>query len=71
MVFPTLLKNFPQFIVIYTAKGFDIINKAEADVFLVFSSFFDDPKDVGSLISVSSAFSKSSLNTGSSQFTYC
>ena len=57
-----LLKNFPQFIVIHTGKGFGIVNKAEVDVFLELSSFFDDPMDVGNLISGSSAFSKSSLN---------
>ena len=56
-----LLKNFPQFVVIHTVKGFGIINKA-VDVFLVFSCFFVDPVDVGNLISVSPAFSKSSLN---------
>ena len=56
-----LLKNFPQFVVIYTVKGFGIISKAE-DVFLEFSCFFYDPVDVGSLISGSSVFSKSSLN---------
>ena len=53
-----LLKNFPQFIVIHTVKGFGIVNKAEIDVFLELSCFFDDPGDVGSLISGSSAFSK-------------
>ena len=47
---------------IHTVKGFDIVNKAEIDVFLELSSYFDDPADVGSLISGSSAFSKSSLN---------
>ena len=57
-----LLKNFPQFIVIHTVKGFDIVNKAEIDVFLEPSCFFDDPVDVGNLISGSSAFSKTSLN---------
>ena len=57
-----LFKNFPQFVVIYTAKGFGIVNKAEIDVFLGLSCFFDDPADVGNLISGSSAFSKSSLN---------
>ena len=57
-----LLKNFPQFIVIHTVKGLDIINKAEIDVFLALSCFFDDPADVGNLISGSSAFSKTSLN---------
>ena len=58
-----LLQNFPQFIVIHTVKGFGIVNKAEIDVFfLKLSCFFDDPADVGNLISGSSAFSKSSLN---------
>ena len=57
-----LLKNFPQFVVIHTVKGFGIVNKAEIDVFLELSCFFDDPADVGNLISGSSAFSKSSLN---------
>ena len=57
-----LLKNFPQFVVIYTVKGFGIINKAEVDVFLEFSCFLYDPRNVGNLISGSSAFSKSSLN---------
>ena len=57
-----LLKNFPQFVVIHTVKGFGIVNKAEIDVFLELSCFFDDPIDVGNLISASSAFSKSSLN---------
>ena len=57
-----LLKNFPQFVVIYTAKGFGLMNKEEIDVFLEFSCFFNDAVDVGNLISGSSAFSKSSLN---------
>ena len=57
-----LLKNFPQFIVIHTVKVFGIVNKAEIDVFLELSCFFDDPADVGNLISGSSAFSKTSLN---------
>ena len=57
-----LLKNFPQFVVIYTIKGFGIVNKAEVEVFLELSCFFDDPVDVGNLISGSSAFSKSTLN---------
>ena len=56
------LKNFSQFVVIHTVKGFGIVNKAEIDVFLELSRFFDDPMDVGNLISGSSAFSKSSLN---------
>ena len=57
-----LLKNFPEFVVVQTIRGFGIVNKAEVDVFLELSSFFDDPSDVGNLISGSSAFSKSSLN---------
>ena len=57
-----LLKNFPQFIVIHTVKGFGVVNKAEVDVFLEIFCFLDDPMDVGNLISGSSAFSKSSLN---------
>ena len=57
-----LFQNFPQFIVVYTVKCFGIVNKAEIDVFLEFSCFFDDPMDVGNLISGSSAFSKTSLN---------
>ena len=57
-----LFKNFPEFIVIRTVKGFGIVNKAEIDVFLELSCFFDDQADVGNLISGSSAFSKSSLN---------
>ena len=57
-----LFKNFPQFVVIHTVKGFGIINKAEIDVFLELSCFFYDLMDVGNLISGSSAFSKSILN---------
>ena len=57
-----LLKNFPQFAVIHTVNGFGIVNKAEVDVFLELSHFFDDPLDVGNLISGSTAFSKTSLN---------
>ena len=57
-----LFQNFPQFVVIHTVKGFGLVNKAEVDVFLELSCFFDDPVDVGNLISGSSAFSKSSLN---------
>ena len=52
-----LLKNFPQFIVIHIVKAFGIVNKSEIDVFLELSCFFDDPADVGNLISGSSAFS--------------
>ena len=58
-----LLKNFPQFIVIHTVKGFGVVNEAEVDVFLECSCFLSDSTDVGDLISASSAFSKSSLNT--------
>ena len=57
-----LFQNFPQFIVIHTVKGFGVVNKAEVDVFLELSCFFNDPTDVGNLISDSFAFSKSSLN---------
>ena len=57
-----LFQNIPKFIVIHTVKGFGIVNKAEIDVFLELSCFFDDPADVVSLTSVSSAFSKTSLN---------
>ena len=58
-----LFQNFPQFIVIHTVKGFSIVNKAEINVFLELSCFFDDPTVVGNFISGSSAFSKSGLNT--------
>ena len=57
-----LLKNFSHFVVIHTVKGLGIVSKAEIDVFLELSCFFDDPADVGNLISGSSAFPKSSLN---------
>ena len=57
-----LLKNFPQFVVIHIVKGFGIVNRAEIDVFLELSCFFDDPADIGNLIFGSSAFSKFSLN---------
>ena len=58
-----LIQNFPQFIVIHTVKGFGIVNKVQIDVFLELSCFFDDPAYVGNLISGSSDFSKTSLNT--------
>ena len=58
-----LLKNFPQFVVIHTVKGFGIVNKADVYVFLELSCFFNDPTDADNLISGSSTFSKSSLNT--------
>src|SRR5574338_5729 len=57
-----LFQNFAQFFVIHTVKGFGIVNKAEIDVFLELSCFFNDPADVGNLISGSSAFSETSLN---------
>ena len=57
-----LFKNFPEFVVVHTVKGFGIVNKTEIDVFMELSCFFDDPTDVGNLISGSSAFSKTSLN---------
>ena len=81
--YPYLVQNFPQFIVIHIVKGFGIVNKAEIDVFMELSCFFDDPMDVGNLISSYSAFSKTSLKkkrktkikpawtSGSSWFMYC
>ena len=57
-----LFQNFAEFVVVHAVKGFGIVNKAEIDVFLEPSCFFDDPTDVGNLISGSSAFSKSTLN---------
>ena len=57
-----LFQNFPQFIVIHIVKGFGVVNKAEVDIFLELSCFFDDPADVGNLISGCFAFSKSNLN---------
>ena len=57
-----LLKNFPQFVVIHTVKGFGVVNKAEIDVFLEFSCFFYDPPNVGNLVSGSSAFYESNSN---------
>ena len=57
-----LFKNVPHFVVVHTIKGFSIVNKAEVDMFLELSCFFDDPVDVGNLISGSSAFSKTGLN---------
>ena len=62
VLYSHLFQNFPQFIGIHTVKGFDIVNKAEIDVFLELFCFFDDPADVGNLISGSSVFSKTSLN---------
>ena len=57
-----LLKNFPEFVVVHIVKGFGIVNKTDIDIFLELSCFFDDPADVGNLISDSSAFSKTSLD---------
>ena len=57
-----LFQNFPQFVVMHTVKGFGVVNKAEIDIFMELSCFFDDPADVSNLISGSSAFSKTSLN---------
>ena len=62
VLYSHLFQNFPQFIVIHTIKGFGIVNKAEVDVFLELSCFFNDAADVGNLISGSFAFSTSSLN---------
>ena len=66
-----LFQNFPQFIVIHTVKGFGIVNKAEIDVYLELSCFFNDPADVGNLISGSSAFSKTSLYIWKFLVQYC
>ena len=62
LVFPSLDKNFPQSVVDHIVKGFGIVNRAEINVFLELSCFFDDSLDVGNLISSSSAFSKSGFN---------
>ena len=62
VVYSHLLKNFPQFVVIHTVKGFGVVNKAEVEAFLEFSCFLYDPADICYFISASSAFSKSSLN---------
>ena len=61
VLYSHLFKNFPQFLVIPTVKGFSVVNEEEVDVFLEFSCFFYDPMDIGNLISGSPAFSKSSL----------
>jgi len=66
-----LFKNCSQFAVIHTVKGFSIVNKAEVDVFLELSCFFDDLTDVGNLISVSLPFLNPAGTSGSSRFTYC
>ena len=62
VLYSHLFNSFPLFVVIYTVKGFSIVSEAEVDIFLVFSSFFYDPMDVGNLISGSYAFFKSSFN---------
>ena len=64
-----LFQNFPQFVVISTVKGFGVVNKAKVNVFLEISCVFNDPEDVGNLISSSFAFSQSSLNIWSIRFT--
>ena len=64
-------KNFPPFVVIHTVDGFSIVNETDVDIFLEFCCIFFDPVDVGNLISGSSAFFKSSLDSGSSSFIYC
>ena len=66
-----LLKNFPQFVVSHTVKGFGIVNKAKVDVFLELSCFFYDPMDVGNLISGSPAFLNPAWTSVNSWFTYC
>ena len=62
VLYSHIFKNFPQFVMIHTVRGFSLINEAKVDVLLEFSCFFYDPTDVGNLISGSSALSKSSLN---------
>ena len=68
VLYSQFFKNFPQFVVIHIVKGFGIVNKAEIDGFLEHFCFFDDPTDVGNLISGSSDFSKSSFNIWHSEF---
>ena len=65
-----LFKNFPQLVVVFIVKGFRVVNEAEVDVFMEFSSFFYDLMDIGNLVSGSFALSKSSFTSGSSKFTY-
>ena len=69
--YSNLFKNFPQFAVIHTVKGFTVISEAEVDIFLEFSCFFYDPIDVGNLISGSSTFPNPAWTSGSSWFTHC
>ena len=71
VLYSHLFKNFPQFVVIPTVKGFSVVNEEEVDVFLELSCFFCDPAYTGNLISDSSAFSKSSMNIWTSQLMYC
>ena len=65
-----LFKNFPQLVVIHTVKGFSIVSEAEVDIFLEFTYFLYDPKDIGNLISGSSAFLNATCTSGISHFTY-
>ena len=71
VLYSQLLKNFPQFVVIHIVKSFDIVNEEEIHVFLEFFCFFDDPTDVGNLISGFSTFSKSSLDIWKFSVHYC
>ena len=66
-----LFKNFPKFVVSHTVKGFSIVNEAEVDVFLEFSSFFYDPTDVDSMTSIPPLFLNPAYTSGTSRFTYC
>ena len=66
-----LFKNFPQFIMIYTVKGFSKVNETEVGIFLELSSFFYDPMDVGNMISGFSPFSKFNCTSGRFWFTHC
>ena len=66
-----LFNNIPQFVLIHSVKGFNVVNEAEVDVFLEFSCFFYDPTVIGNLISGSSAFLNPACTSGNSQFMYC
>ena len=71
VLYSHLLKNFPQFVVIHTVRGFSIVSKAEVDVFLELPCFFYDPMDIGNSISGPSAFSKSNFKTAIRSLLYC